>query len=286
MSEIVWLASYPKSGNTWMRIFLTNYRRNAESPVNVNNIDSTPIASARHVFDDATGINSGDLTSDEIDFYRPQVYIHLANHSDETLFIKIHDAYVYLPDCRPLIPREPTQGAIYIIRNPLDVAVSYSNHNGKPVAWVIQRLNDDDQSLAKIELGEDEQLRQRLLTWSNHVKSWVEEPDFPLLLIRYEDMIEKPVETFTRVVRFIGEEEDAARIQRAIEFSRFEVVQKQEQEHGFEEKPTKSAAFFRKGKNGSWREALSEAQAKQLIDAHREVMRRFGYLTENDEIVY
>ena len=74
MGKIIWLASYPKSGNTWMRILLTNYLRNANMPANINNLDGGPIASARQVFDDNVGIEASDLTQDEIERYRPYVY--------------------------------------------------------------------------------------------------------------------------------------------------------------------------------------------------------------------
>jgi len=56
-SGIIWLASYPKSGNTWLRIFLTNLRCDGEEPVNINELDGGPIASARALFDEATASN-------------------------------------------------------------------------------------------------------------------------------------------------------------------------------------------------------------------------------------
>jgi len=97
-SGIIWLASYPKSGNIWLWIFLTNLRRDGEEPVNINELDGGPIASARALFDEATGIESSDLTPEEIDRLRPGVYEQLATGANETLFLKVHDAYTYTTD--------------------------------------------------------------------------------------------------------------------------------------------------------------------------------------------
>ncbi|NOZ51459.1 MAG: sulfotransferase domain-containing protein, partial [Chloroflexi bacterium] len=83
MNGIIWLASYPKSGNTWMRVFLTNYLRDSDEPAEINNLDGGPIASARDIFDRVIGVESSDLTAEEIDRFRPAVYEQVAAESDE-----------------------------------------------------------------------------------------------------------------------------------------------------------------------------------------------------------
>ena len=74
MNGIIWLASYPKSGNTWFRVFLTNLLRDADTPASINELESTPIASARGIFDNNIGFEASDLTADEIDRLRPELY--------------------------------------------------------------------------------------------------------------------------------------------------------------------------------------------------------------------
>ena len=101
MNGIIWLASYPKSGNTWFRGFLTNLLRDADTPASINELERTPIASARGVFDNNMGFEASDMTADEIDRLRPELYIHLAENAKEPLFMKIHDAYTDVVDnCR------------------------------------------------------------------------------------------------------------------------------------------------------------------------------------------
>jgi hypothetical protein len=286
MKGIIWLASYPKSGNTWFRVFLTNLLRDADTPASINELESTPIASARGVFDNNMGFEASDLTADEIDRLRPELYIHLAENATEQLFMKIHDAYTDVADNMSLIPHAATGGALYFIRNPLDVAVSFAHHNGSDYDTSITRMADKAFAFCGKPDRLHNQLRQKLLSWSNHILSWVDSAPFPVCLLRYEDMKSQPLETFTKAIRFAGLDYTREQISKAIDFSLFDVVQQLEEAEGFREKNSASSRFFRKGQIGSWREELNETQAKRIVDDHREVMRRFGYLDENGKIIY
>jgi aryl sulfotransferase len=129
-----------------------------------------------------------------------------------------------------------------------------------------------------------DQFRQRLLSWSAHVLSWVERPSFPVCILRYEDMVESPLETFGRAARFCGLGYDVEKIASALTFSSFEKLREQERANNFNERGPTSHAFFRKGKIGSWREELTRTQAERVIEQHRAVMLRFGYLGNDGEI--
>jgi hypothetical protein len=286
MGGIIWLASYPKSGNTWLRAFLRNYRDDGEEPADINELGSGPIASARSTFDDEVGVEASDLTEAEIERYRPQVYRQMAENSQETLFLKIHDAYTYTVDELPLIPREATEGVVYIIRNPLDVALSFAHHSGVSADRMIARMGDAAYAFADNPNRLHNQLRQRLLTWSGHVLSWVDEAGLRVHVVRYEDMHREPVETFAAAIRFAGLPEDQTRLEKAIAFSSFDRLQQQEKEHGFREKNPRAESFFRQGQVGAWRDVLTAEQANRMVTDHGDVMRRFGYLSEADEIVY
>jgi hypothetical protein len=286
MKGIIWLASYPKSGNTWFRVFLTNLLRDADSPANINDLESTPIASARGIFDENMGFEASDLTEDEIDRLRPELYIHLAQNAEAQLFMKIHDAYIQVAENTPLIPAEATEGALYFIRNPLDVAVSFAHHSGWKYDTSVSRMADDALTFCGRPDRLHNQLRQKLLSWSNHVLSWVDAAPFPVCVLRYEDMKSQPLETFENAVCFARLPHSRDQIQKALGFSSFDVIQQQEEAEGFHEKSAAASRFFRKGKVGSWREELSEEQVRQIIRDHQEVMGRFGYLDEQGGIVY
>ncbi len=287
MNHIIWLASYPKSGNTWFRIFLSNLLDDKEEPADINEISSThSIASARQIFDELTGIEASDLSHDEIDLLRPRVYDLLSEEARETLFIKVHDAYVYLPDHNPLFPPSATKGIIYIIRNPLDVAVSFANHNSCTLQESINMMGNEHFGLCAKNRKLTEQLRQQLGSWSHHVISWTRIAGQNVHVIRYEDMKYHSLETFTAAARFAQLDHAPEEIENALRKSDFLELQKQEQEKGFKERPLKTASFFRKGQPGSWREHFSPDQINQIIRDHGQVMQYYGYLTPDGEIVF
>jgi aryl sulfotransferase len=277
MSGIYWLASYPKSGNTWFRTFLSNFHSNGEQPVVINELDSDIIASARAWLDDVLGFDTADLSDAEIERLRPSVY-DWGSQDAEVGYHKIHDAYTYTPTGEPLVGRESIRGAVYILRNPLDVASSAANHWHKSVDASIQRMNAQTHLSQMRRKGLHAQVPQQLLSWSQHVLSWVDAPGLNVKVIRYEDMLNDALNTFRSAIQFLQLPDDIARIQKAIRFSDFKELARQEAEKGFGEKPPKAEKFFRKGQSGAWREELTPEQVERIIADHAEVMQRFGYL--------
>ncbi len=276
MSQIVWLASYPKSGNTWLRVFIANLLRGDAGPAEINSGDlARQRANNIQMFDDAAGVEASDLTEEEIDRFRPSVFRHLAENSPETLFFKVHDAYTILPGGEPVFPTDVTAGAVYILRNPLDVAISFAHYSALPVDRIIEVLASGHYDPRKPAIG---MLTQRLLPWNEHVLSWSDGLPFPVHLVRYEDLHEQPLETFSALARFCGLSSDTASIDSAIRHSSFEGLQAQERERGFVERPEQASAFFREGKANAWRGVLSDSQVERVVERHAAVMQRFGYL--------
>lgn len=279
MKNIIWLASYPKSGNTWCRTLISNLTVDAE--VHINDLKTDSIASKRDMFDALTLINSSDLSYDEIDVIRPQVYNSYAKEAAQTLYIKVHDAYTLNLDQQPIFPQESSRGVVYIVRTPLDVVTSYAAHSNATIDETIAHLGDHDHCMSNKTTGisTGNQFRQKLLTWSEHVLSWTTQMAIPLLLVKYEDLHNQPVDTVIKLAEFCGITHDKASVLRAIELSQFNRLQQQEKEAGFREKPQfMQTGFFRKGIIGSWQEELSSAQANQIIADHHQVMQQLGYL--------
>jgi hypothetical protein len=269
VSGIVWLASYPKSGNTWVRAFIANLRLGDRGPANINDLQ-IPTAANRHLFDQVAGVEASDLTPEEIARMRPRVYRQLAEDSAESVFLKIHDA------CGPIVPADATAGAIYIIRNPLDVAVSFAHHMSKPIDWSVNEMASNTAAYhSDLPIRN---LNQTLVSWSGHVRSWVDQRAFPVHVVRYEDLHERPLEAFAAIATCCRLQNKPNSVQQAIERSSFEALQTQELKSGFRERPEKLASFFRQGRVGAWREVLSPAQIARIIDDHGPVMERFGYL--------
>ena len=278
MKNIVWLASYPKSGNTWFRIFLSNLRSEKDVPIDINEIQTNGIFSSNTIFEKATGIHPNDLTTEEADFMRPDVFRYYSSRFDDLFFIKAHDAYTYLPNNQSLFPSDVSFGAIYFIRNPLDVAVSWAYHNGKATIKAEKNINSNLKIASKGNKHQNQQ-EQNLLTWKGHVNSWTQNKEIPTLILRYEDMKENTLETFKKAVQFLKWEYSDAEIQKAIELSSFKNLKKQESEKGFNERVSKQKKFFRKGQVGDWKNHLTEKQVQDIIAFNQEVMEQFNYLS-------
>lgn len=284
--NIIWLVSYPKSGNTWFRVFLTNLLSESNVPASINDLAETSISSSRKIFDEYTGLSSSDLTFEEIDNMRPDVYRMQSQESEELLFKKVHDKYYTVAKDQSLFPSEISKGAIYIIRNPFDVLVSFAYHSAKPVEKMISAFNNSNYAFCDKNDKLQNQLRQIMGSWSDHVNSWTEQNNIPVSIVRYEDMIHDTVKTFSKTVEFIGIKKSKFQIEEALKKSDFSVLSKQEKENGFKEKMIKSKSFFRKGKSGDWQNHLNEKMMKEIIANHIKVMSKFGYLDSNNIPIY
>lgn len=273
---IVWLASYPKSGNTWMRVLLTNYLGRDWRPADINDLDGGPIASSRSLFDWTVGIKSSHLNDDEADAFRPALYRFVASRAAKPVVMKVHDAWFPAPSGEPLFPAEATRTVIYIVRNPLDVAVSWAHHYDVDLDRAVEALCDPANKIGGSGYRLYPQLRQRLGTWSEHVVSWVDTSALPVHVVRYEDMLADTASAFAAAVEAAGWPVDPDKVQKAVDFSRFERLRAQEEEADFRERRG-SSPFFRSGRSGDWRDHLSEAHVARLVACHGEVMRRFGY---------
>ena len=279
MADILWLASYPKSGNTWTRAFLTAYLGDEDQAVDINELEGGPIASSRWIFDQAVGIEASCLLPEEVENLRPAVYRILARDHRRTLFVKTHDAWTLTPASEPLFPADVTRGAVYIVRNPLDVAVSAAHHFGVTLDAAVAMLGDETHVLSRPAQGIGDQLPQRLRSWSGHVRSWLDESGLTVYLLRYEEMLADPVAAFGGLVRFAGLDCNPARVQAAVAACSFDSLQRQEDAAGFRERSARaSAPFFRSGRAGGWRAALTPAQVDALLAAHAATMARCGYL--------
>ena len=151
------------------------------------------------------------------------------------------------------------------------------SHYDRPVADMVEVLARE----LHIHRGGEQHVPQYIGDWSAHAASWTgPEAPFPVHIVRYEDMIADPEAAFGAVVNFLGLPLSPEVLTKAIRFSRFDELRKQEQESGFIEKPDNSRSFFRKGKAGGWRDALAPELAERIIADHGEVMDRFGYLDD------
>jgi len=274
---ITWLASYPKSGNTWMRAFLTAWQAGA---VDINGLHAGSVMNSRHLFDEEMGLASSDLSLAELFRLRGGFHIRMAASMRAPCFVKTHDAFRLPGGEACLFPAGASAGCVYIVRNPLDVAVSFAHHEARSIDWTIERMADPDARLNWWSSGISPSLPEALSTWSGHVTSWLDQTLVPVHPVSYEAMSRNPRAAFAGVLRFAGLEVDEGVLDAAIAASRFEVLRDQEAAAGFGEKTQTSESFFRQGRAGGWRDALTRDQIARIVEDHGPVMARLGYLDE------
>lgn len=272
--SIVWLASYPKSGNTWTRIFLANYVFATETALPINQVHRLGIGDsvtksyeivAKGPFDAANHQQSLAL--------RGKVLRAIVANDADINFVKTHcirDKAFGIE----LIPAQLTRSAVYIIRNPLDMVVSYARHFGKTPEDAARAIGRADNTTA----GGSDSVKQYLGNWSRHVRSWTRTRDFPVHVMRYEDMLADPQTAFAGLVRNLGLTLDQDRLDRSIRFASFDEVSRQESTEPFIERSGNSDRFFHTGKAGQWQDALPPAAIDLIRREHRDVMAEFGYL--------
>jgi len=276
MGGLVWLASYPKSGNTWARAFLHNLLggRSETQDINAMNgftiTDNTPAWYKPFVDRPVT-----EISPEALALLRPKVHEAISRSARGRILLKTHNALVVHAGV-PMITMGLTAAAVYFLRNPLDVAISYSHHMGCSIDETIALMALKGRTTPSHPGG----VYQLLGSWSENVESWTRKPNPALHLMRYEDMLDRPLETFGALTQFLQIAATTEDLGRAIELSSFDRLKAQEQTAGYREKPNTARVFFRTGRKDQWREALTSAQIAAIVDVHRQQMAHFGYLPE------
>jgi len=278
---IVWLASYPKSGNTWLRIFLYHVTRIMMGvPLEGNDFNFLNRSSIYEagslipLFERFLGRPVKDVEWKDILRVRPQVHAELARRVKAPTLIKTHMALIAVHGT-PVINLRATLGAVYVVRNPLDVVLSLSDHMGIPLEYAVECLCLDGYRIPHTDI----EIYEPWGSWRENVGSWTSTKQPTIQTIRYEDMLESPLPTFRTAIRHLGQNPTDDQIKEAIELSSFKRLSEMEKEVRFRERSRSAERFFRVGRSGQWQDDLSEAQVERIVSFNHRYMRRFGYLT-------
>lgn len=275
---IVWLASYPKSGNTWVRAFLYALyhaiRGDLPDEIDVNKMNDFT-ANDRNVELFRKYLSGPPETADpgEIAAARPRVQSDIVGAANGTVLLKTHNA-LGSDHGYPMINLDVSAGAVYVVRDPLDVAISFSHFRNEAIDTIIADMATPGFGIRT----NRETVSYTMDTWSNHVLSWTERPNPVVHVVRYEDLLAQPVAAFGAIARHVLMDPTPEQLGQAIDLASFDRLQKAEASTGFQEKPATAGQFFRAGRAGQWREILSADQVRRIVADHRDQMRRFGYL--------
>lgn len=258
---LYWLASYPKSGNTWLRFMLHAY---------LYGPPKASIEVAQHIHD----------------IHRP---VQGQQKPGELEIMKTH---FMLTDQHPRLSE--TSGAIHIIRNPRDVALSALNY--RKLAGEGSRAFTETGYLKGFirSQGDLEWNRLGFGSWADHARSWANNDRFPVLTLRYEDLKEDSAAGLRAMIDFIKADFDQARFDAALKASSFdemralEIREKQNQKSeknpldkrlfiGTPKATRKGVFFVNKGASGQSLATVSPRIEQAFVEAFTEPMREFGY---------
>ncbi|WP_193172337.1 sulfotransferase domain-containing protein [Nisaea nitritireducens] len=273
MSGILWLASFPKSGNTWLRVFIENLFRNSAEPVSINELGVVRYGDMMGpLYEKIAGKPLQEMSDAELHALREPLQKQWAQEAQTTI-VKTHNALA-MHEGRPLIYLECTAGAAYVVRNVFDVTVSYADHYRLTLDDAVEAMTSGLQTTRTSPAA----VFQVLGTWTDHYRSWHAVENFNPLTLRYEDMVKSPMKAFGSFMRYLGVPKNPERLKRAIKNSSFRVVSGQEKQSGFRERVHQSQKFFRSGGVGGYRDLLSDDHVKRLTERHYDLLLELGYV--------
>jgi len=272
--KIWWFASYPKSGNTWLRMFINSYV--SGFPIDINSAFQFAYNDLTSQVVQITCARPLDrMTFEEQSYYRPATLLNFLNvYATRDIVLKTHHAKIAVNDI-PVCPFQLSRGAVYLVRDPRDIAVSFADHLGEDIDEAIAHMCN-----IKFALKNKDNLHHILLTWSEHVKTWTKlNENIKTLVLKFEDLLDKPHEEFTKVIQFLTMPVDQDRLDFAIKENTFKNLRKHEEENGFAELSENSASgkFFRVGKANQWKDILTKEQVTKIEEDHSEMMEEFDY---------
>jgi len=282
----IWLASYPKSGNTLVRSLLASYFFSKDGVYNfdlIKNILQFPTSKLFQNIDI-------DITNEKeviANYIRAQQSI---NKKDSTQFLKTH-SYLFNIENNAFTDLNNSLGVIYIVRDPRNVVTSLANHSSISIEESANYLIDKWYFGGNLNNFNDA-MRTRLYTgtWATNYKSWKSfKSQGRYLLIKYEDLTNKKEEILIKMLKFIYKlnkknfELDKIKLKNVIDTTSFERMKALENEFGFNESKTekmtgKKIPFFNLGKKNDWKKMISLEIKDKIENAFKEEMKELGYL--------
>ncbi len=281
---IIWIASYPKSGNTWLRSLLSTYYFSKDGSFDfnlLNTIKSFPNASYFKNYSDKFS-NPEDTSK-----YWIEEQNKINNKDKKLFFFKTHMAMCKI-DNNSFTDNKNSLAGIYILRDPRNVITSLSHYYQISLDEAYKFMTDDKKAIIE-KVGQRYLGFQAIFSWKSNVKSWVENKKFPVFVIKYEDLIDDAYLTFKKVIDFINKisnlestfnKEKGAN---SVKNTNFNILQKLESNYGFKEtitsnKTKKKIKFFNLGGKNDFKKILPQDIKAKLDFEYRKELKNFNYI--------
>ena len=279
---IIWLSSYPKSGNTWLRSLLASYYFSKEGDFNFNllkYIDQFPSYDYFKNYD-KTFINPIDTAEFWIEEQKK------INSNNKVKFFKTHNALCKINNYS-FTDSKNTLAAIYIIRDPRNVITSLANHYEIDADQAFEFMTTEQKAITQKKENSYVGF-VALFSWIFHQESWTNNKLFPTLVIRYEDLQNETFLTLKKVIDFIEKQINSKnsfnrdKAKKSVQSCDFERLKKLEINEGFNESPISKKDnsrinFFKLGKDNDYKKLLTEELISKMNLKFKNEIKKFNY---------
>ena len=277
---IIWIASYPKSGNTLLRSLLASYFFSNDGNFEFNDLNHIKQFPAIENFR-KLGIDLSNESEVFQNFIEAQKLINKENKKIK--FIKTHSSLCKINNCN-FTDLKNTLGAIYIVRDPRNVVTSFAHHYNLNIEQATDTLIDKFRWLVKTE----KMYKTFLGSWNVNYNSW-KQLNKRFMLVKYEDLVNKKKTTLIKIFKFIqslNNEElkiDMVKLNKVIKSTEFHKMKTLEQKNFFTESIVdsdtgKRKIFFNLGPQNDWKKILDDKSRRKIENSFKKEMFELGYL--------
>ena len=278
---IIWLASYPKSGNTWVRSFLSAYYYSKNGKFDFELLKKIKQFPSRDFFN--RKLRSVDEAAENWLVAQKKL-----KENDQFYFLKTHNVYGSYKG-KSFTTNEFTAGFIYIVRDPRNVLTSLMNHYSLSEEDSLEMLNSVYRNLRDENDINNYSNYSFISSWANNYKSWKLSNDLDSLFIKYENLENDRINTFKKIINFtnkmmgVDKTINIKKFENAIKTTDFDILKKKEEREGFDEaiysvKEGKTKSFFNLGKKNNYKKLLKEQTIKSIEQKFYKEMKELGYI--------
>jgi len=276
VKKIVWIASYPKSGNTWIRYLISNYFFNEEKKFESNIITNIKKFNVNKALVKNQNFNENPYNISKY-WIKSQEELKILN--GDVVFLKTHNALLNINN-NEFTNNDLSLAIIYVVRDPRDIVISYSKYKNLSIDDTIEHLIS--KNLVYVQNNNNPLDIEIIGSWALNYNSWKNGiSQIPRIIVRYEDLINDCSHYFFKVIEFLSQHMNFKinynKLKSSVELSKFENLKKIEIDNRFSENQG-SDNFFKTGKYNNWKNVLNLAQVKKIENSLNLEMKELEYI--------
>lgn len=283
MNKAIWISSFPKSGNTWVRLFLSNYFYNNSNLFSMDASGFIPKFPILSLIKEVENKKNQKLSLNNISEFWRESHNIINKLKGDTIFLKNHNAYLKINEIN-FTNENFTKAIIYIVRDPRDVIVSYAKWN--QISYddcIVKCIDSNFSNLFYVQDPKDKSNIEIIGSWKINYLSWKNAlPNTPKLIIKYEDLLRNSKKEFRDILNFLSKimkfNIDEHKFQFCLENTNFNNLKTNANKYGFHEGADIPFNFFRKGTSNQWKTELNLNQIKVIEKSLKKEMIELNYL--------